>query len=149
LKPKTEHPRSHLRSVALTSSSLKDLAAVCILTRPFRLHGHEFNQKMHIYIISKRDVSIAAMINLGAQSCLHVSLILLRSTQLSGTCREMPLRGPRCLGPHLTGDGCIVIGRWSSRAVRSLKTKAITSDITGPGSCPTYFYQDRIATLSA
>jgi hypothetical protein len=127
LKPETEHPRSHLRSVALTGSSLKDLAAVCILTRPFRLHGHEFNQKMHIYIVSERDVSMAAMINLGAQSCLHVSLILLRSTQLSGTRGEMPLRGPLCLGLPLTGDRCSVIGWWSSRAAGS---KAINSDIT-------------------
>jgi hypothetical protein len=83
----------HLRSVTLTGSLLKDLAAVCILTRPFRLQGHELNQTMHVYIVSKRDVSMAAMINLGAQSCLHVSLILLRSTQLSGTCGEIPLRG--------------------------------------------------------
>jgi hypothetical protein len=43
LKPETEHSRSHLRSVALTGSSLRDLAAVCILTRPFRLKSHELN----------------------------------------------------------------------------------------------------------
>jgi hypothetical protein len=110
LKPETEHSRSHLRSVALTGSSLKDLAAVCILTRPFRLQDHELNQTMHIYIVSERDVSMAAMINLGAKSCLHVSLILLRSTQLSGTCGEIPLWGPRCLGLHLTGDKCSVTG---------------------------------------
>jgi hypothetical protein len=54
----------------LTGSSSKDLAAVCILTRPFRLQGHELNQTMHIYIVSKRDVSMAAMINLGAQSLI-------------------------------------------------------------------------------
>jgi hypothetical protein len=129
LKPETEHSRSHFRSVALTGSSLKDLAAVCILTRPFRLQGHELNQTMHIYIVSKRDFSMAAMINLGAQFCLHVSLILLGFTQLSDTCGEIPLRGPRCLGMHLTGDKCSVTGSWSSRAVGSLKTKAINSDI--------------------
>ena len=52
----------------------------------------------YIYIVSRRDVSIEATINLGAQSCLHVSPILLGSTQLLGTCGEMPLRGPWCLG---------------------------------------------------
>jgi hypothetical protein len=56
---------------------------------------------------------MAAIINVGALSCLHVSLILLSlillgSTQLSGTCGEMPLRGPRCLGLHLAGDKCSV-----------------------------------------
>jgi hypothetical protein len=53
---------------------------------------------------------MAAMMNLGAQSCLHVSLILLRSTQLSGTRGEMPLQSPLCLGLHLTGDKCGVTG---------------------------------------
>jgi hypothetical protein len=65
---------------------------------------------IYIYIVSKRDASIAAMINLGAQSCLHVSLILLGSTQLSGTCEEIPLQGPPCLGLHLTVDKCFVTG---------------------------------------
>jgi hypothetical protein len=92
-EPETEHPRSHVRSVTLTGSSLRDLAAVRILTRPFRLQGHALNQTMHICVVSKSDVSIAATINLGAQPCLHVSPILLGSTQLPGTCGEMPLRG--------------------------------------------------------
>ena len=109
-EPETEHSHSHLRSVTLTGLSLEDLAAVCILTRPFRLQGHELNQTMHIYIVSKRDVPMAAMIKLGAQSCLHVALILLRLTQLLDTWGEMPLRGPRCLDPHLAGDKCIVTG---------------------------------------
>jgi hypothetical protein len=57
--------------------------------------------------------------NLGAQSGLHVSPItaLLRSTQLSGTCGEMPPRRPRCLGLHLTCDSYWLMvkqGCWKS-----------------------------------
>jgi hypothetical protein len=41
---------------------------------------------------------MAAMIDLGAQSCLHVSpiTVLLRPMQPSGTCEKVPLRDPRC-----------------------------------------------------
>jgi hypothetical protein len=46
-----------------------------------------------------------------------VSLILLRSMQLSGTCGEMPPRRPRCLGLHITRDSdwlMVKQGCWKS-----------------------------------
>jgi hypothetical protein len=43
----SEHPCSHLNSITLTGSCSDYLAAVCILTRPFRLQGHELNLTMH------------------------------------------------------------------------------------------------------
>jgi hypothetical protein len=49
---------------------------------------------------------MVAIMNIDTQSGLHVSPItaLWRSTQPSGTCGVIPLRGPRWLGLYLTHD---------------------------------------------
>jgi hypothetical protein len=89
----------------------------------FFSHGW-LNREMNQY--TERDVSMAAMINSGAQSCLRVPLILLKFTQLSGTCGEIPLRGPWCLGLYLTHDKCRLTVEGLSIIVGDSKTNTNT-----------------------
>ena len=105
-EPEVERPRSHLRSAALIGCSPGDLAAVCILTKSFRLQGRKLNQKMHQYTAScERRYFFGSDDKFKCAvwyARLSLNSALLRSTQLYEHARVNPASG--FLGAGLEPD---------------------------------------------